>query len=711
MVTVTRFVVMRNKMKKFIMAFLLVWSSLSADLPEKIEQLHQSLTLLRARLTMLQEGLSNLKRALNNEGPAQLNDNDSPSQLYNLAMKMGKQYPNSEDENEVFDNYSFFANFSLKLQEQYATEDLKKDFIKSEIIQNLAVNLKIISKNWSIATDTFYTAVMLSLTNQDWGFAAGWITLKNLKKFYDEFNQDAITTAHDARFKAAWYDSLGRLFHDKKIHFKVPKKQILDEDSSADELQKLEAELSSFNPDPGTVGNVWQYVEKWCSTNKDSITSTVSKNITPKLFSIVINFFKSKDISYFKSFGGAAGDEITNAITYFFSRAIESDISYANALFQEIIEKMNLIKSMNIVGQEKNQIKHQLFYLCFILLKNNYFEPWLMELTLDLLIRNSGSYDKNGASIEWANAFLHISEKDIAHLLQQIFDHEDKKLANRNHSYTLPDASQLELPSNFFDSKFYDDSFRAILSQLATILFQRVAYKKVSECTNFLLKQQIIQPQPVQPAPVHPKPAIVNVAEPAEVPGVNIQAIEEIQKDYPAWQQKNIDTKDYSYSSKFLNDCLQLKNVLSPHNQAYKKALSNCSDIVKNILKNREMLELLIQEAISVQSKNLFKQLVEFSVWMINEAGQDYFLNNLDRITSNNLDVADASLYMLVQRNNLNAIVYQENLVKHLILGLAGNPNQKKAAQEVFVKIPAMGSIYRRKLATWFRELGGEAAV
>lgn len=679
------------------MAFLLVWSSLSADLPEQLATLHQSLVNLRTKLTTLQQQLDDLKNKLNPQ--VIQNSIDDPAPFIKFAVGELNKYGDQHFVIDIEDNSNDFYELGLKLSEKVSA---------GNAITNIKENLKIIHSDQEAALETFYAAIYLGIPFNNLMKQEDHKNKQNLEEFYKALRNDSATSAEEARFKAMWYGAISEIIKKTTSTKKIDAHLKLIDNATPPSQAELEQLNNIFNSyDPTDKLNKPQHITTWVNNNKATIEDVLKKSATHELNERLIDFLDKNDLSYLHSeaFSGKNGFDVLYAINSYLSSAVENNTDFAHQFFMGIIKIMSTKDIMSPSGQERIKYRHQIMTLCSILLKNHYYESWLIKLMFDLLVRETAP--------EYVPVFIeafHFMPKESIHLiLAHIHDIDNKD--DQEYEITIPNSlEKIKIQNKLRTAGYSKDNLSKIFNKIASLLIDKIAYEKAQEFTL-----HIIHPQPAQPAPVQPQPAVAHPAviiEPAKVPGINVQAIEKIHNNYLAWQQQNIATKDdYSKIAQLLNYFIQIKNILPPHDQSYKKTLSDCSNIVEQILKSKDMLEWLIQEAGFIQTNNLFKQLVEFVVWMINEAGQDYFLNNLDRITSNNLDVADASLYMLVQRNNLNAIVYQENLVKHLILGLAGNPNQKKAAQEVFVKIPAMGSIYRRKLATWFRELGGEAAV
>ena len=573
----------------------------------------------------------------------------------------------------------FEGLINFRTNSKSSDENEEKNLIKNEFIKKIEENLKNVSTDWNLAQNTFYTTIILGMPIDRVGFPKGLPTLENVVRFYNAFNADAAQTDNEARFKQDWYGALERFFF-SKTEPKPFRHELINEKPSTKEINDLATCLDSFNPH--LSNKRVEYVDKWSIDNKDKISSTLSKNITHELFMRVMNFFQTKDISYFRWANSIASNRIDDIFTQFFCRAVEDNIRYAHDFLNNIIDVVENLKSENFeaIDQEKNQLKHRLFYLCYILLKNNYFEQWLLELTLDLLIRHGfGRYCIDPLS----RSFTYISENMVQNLLVKLSMY-DKGTNGLDAEYNLPNGNKLKIPKSFFDYDKYGESYKLILCSVTSSLFQRAANRKQFEFAHFVSHQE-----PIKELSEPDKQTLDEIASKSAPVADELKSFEDFAKDFS-----------------------KIEILREIHdNEVYRNALTNLSNIAKKILQSKTHLELLIQEAGSPHTKNLFKQFIEFIIWMMSQADESYFADSYERITPDNLEVADSNFYLLLQRDEDNNITFQENLVKHLILGLTGDAAQQTAAQETFAKIPQLGSIYRQKLNDWFKEFKAKAAA
>jgi hypothetical protein len=516
-------------MKKIIMAFLLVWSSLSADLPEQLATLHQSLVNLRTKLTTLQQQLDDLKNKLNPQ--VIQNSIDDPAPFIKFAIDELNKYGNQHLVIDIENSSHDFYELGSKLGEKVSAENA---------ITNIKGNLKIIHSDQEAALETFYAAIYLGIPFNNLMNQEDYKNKQKLEEFCKALRNDSATSAEEARFKAMWYAAISEIIKKTTSTKKIDAHLKLIDNATPPSQAELEELNNIFNSyDPTDKVNKSQHITTWVNNNKATIEDVLKKSATHKLNELLINFLDKNDLSYLhsESFSGKNGFDVLYAINSYLSSAVENNTDFAHQFFMGIIKIMSTKDIMTPNGQERIKYRHQIMTLCSILLKNHYYESWLIKLMFDLLVRETAP-EYVPVFIE---AFHFMPEESIHLILAHIHDIDNKD--DQEYEITIPNSlEKVKIQNKLRTAAYSRDKFSPIFNEVTSLLIDKIARQKAFEF--FLHIPQAEKPE-IQPV-------IIGV-EPVEVPGVNVQAIEEIQKDYSTWQQQNIASKDdYSKISQLL---------------------------------------------------------------------------------------------------------------------------------------------------------------
>ncbi len=638
-------------MKKNFIAFLFLWSSLSANLPEQIEQLHHSLIALKTKLSVLKEGLEELKNQLNphveiNSIQASV---EEKSEIFIAKAMNNKGYSYDQFKknttNDDRNNNMFLYMLSLMIYSKNLFDNI--DNIESKLqLTNPPDNIK----------KLFYAIIYLGIpfgndTNQE---------NKNkvdLAKFCTALN-NLNTTRQEAFAKAMFFTAckktLAMANGEKKDE---PEEQVKRDDSlDYDIAETLRSKIfQTYNPSAGD--NVIPYRTNWAQTHCATIIDNLNKKINDQLWSIIFNFLQNNDLSYLNdpTFTGQDGRKIFEAIVVFLSDAVLINKNRAHTLLIEIVKQINNETIYSPNGPEREQARSKTITLCAILIKNHYYEKWLLELMFDLLVRKT--LKKNDYFLPiFINAFILMSDDYVNHMLNYM-----KNMDKSEKTYTMNFGnSHVTIHNKLGTYPISRDSFSIIFNLIASSLIQKIVAKKAADFTNFA---EFTRPTEVK---------LEDTSKP------EIKLIE----------PKDKSLKDYSY---FLYNLV----LLAENKNINKNNFAEGCNIIKTILNSPQKLNWLINETVFGQeNQGLFEKFIESTIWIIDPGIQANFPDNYLRITPDTLEVADSPGYALEEMKDTDSHEdkKKKNFVRQLILSATGSDEQKTDAKAILNQIAPLGS-------------------
>lgn len=478
--------------------------------------------------------------------------------------------------------------------------------------------------------------------------------ISDLKKYIEELinnveqdihNKD--TSKNEALLKIALYTVLQEFLSQEDLN----NFEILKSEGAIDpeDLNTLIKTLTSFN----TVNKIDNEIRKWARDNQ-KIIYFFNKDASKEIFNTIIDFIANNDISYLRYFGEEPGNLITTALENFLIRALISDTSFAQNVFETLLRIIAQTSEIN-KKEELNQAKHKLFFILSLLFKTGYQEEWAIILGLELFSRNY-SYDKY-------NLLESLMNNDIS---KKIFFDFLKKTANTmlNDDLTLsiPGHGEKKFNTALLNNQYSDDGLFRVYQKFIIKFLLKNSQKNLD-----LFEQKLIDlDYNVQGKEAE---SSVKKEKEAEVPDEKSEVKTETLDEKIL---ENIENKPEAEKALIVSKVLESKES---------------HEHINSLLKNQKFLESV---ALKVNTNNTLKDLIAKTIELVKDG---------------NLNLDDLKSIMAPKILKTKHEGSEVNLIELLIAGIAGNESEKQKASAIFAIIKNSAIFPARKaMAAWFEE-------